>query len=129
MVLKVNKYNNFKNTLKIVLIVLLRLSKLYYRICRKNYIFHYIFILPVKLEDIQELGSRDTYLRIGRGILLSLFTYRSEFSLLHNQNKFFDFVSSNRLINFTRIIINQLCNCCNDKIFMNNAPIISYRQI
>lgn len=86
--------------------MLLRLSRLYYRICRKNYIFHYILILPVKLEDIQKLGSRDTYLRIGRGILLSLFTYRSEFSLLHNQNKFFDFMSSNHLINFARIIIN-----------------------
>lgn len=81
MVLKASKYdikNHSQNSL-------LRLSKLYYRICGKNYIF--ILKLKLKLEDVREFGSRDTYLRI----LLSLFTYRSEFSLLRNQNKFFDF--------------------------------------
>lgn len=55
MVLKASKYdikNHSQNSL-------LRLSKLCYKICGKNYIF--ILKLKLKLEDVREFGSRDTY--------------------------------------------------------------------
>lgn len=56
--------------------LLLRLSRLHRKIRnKKNYILiRYIFILLCIKLEIQELGSRDTYLRIGKSILPSLFT-------------------------------------------------------
>lgn len=109
--------------------LLLRLSRLYHKICnKKNYILHYILILLCKIK-LETYKNSDHTIRIY--VLEEVFYYlylridRNSVQL-HNQNKFFDFVYSNRLINFARIIINHLCN--DDKIFMNNA-IISYQQI